>query len=133
MSSKQQVSFRFQRSVSKIVRILQVYKELDRTKTVFNQLVGSAGIEALWKDEYEVLRIGILNTASMALSTLENVLPPRRGIIIKYINLSYLIHLTYRISNNVENMMELLDLCYVIGKEFIEVMPQNVPIHRFIF
>ena len=82
MSSRQQVSFRFQRSVSKIVRILQAYKELDRTKTVFNQLVGSAGIEALWKDEYEVLRIGILNKASMVLSTLENVLPPRRGTLV---------------------------------------------------
>ena len=80
--SKQQVSPRFQRSVSKIVRILQAYTELDRTKIVFNQLVGSAGIEALWKDEYEVLRIGILNKASMDLSTLEIVLPPRRGTLV---------------------------------------------------
>jgi len=80
--SKQQVSPRFQRSVSKIVRIVQAYTELDRTKIVFNQLVGSAGIEALWKYEYEVLRIGILNKASMDLSTLEIVLPPRRGTLV---------------------------------------------------
>ena len=35
-------------------------------------------------------------------------------------------HLTYLIPNNVDNMMELLELCYVIGKEFIDVMPQDV-------